>query len=205
MGDTRERILTTALQLFAADGYEAVSVSDIAGALGMTKGALYKHFANKRAIFDSIIARMEQQDAGQAEAHDLPEGAVEEMPEAYKAVSIRDLVDFSKAMFRSWTQDEFSSQFRRMLTLEQFRSEEMGRLYQQYLCAGPLGYVTDLLAGLGYSQPREKAVAFYAPMYLLYGVYDGAEDKDAVISAADTALEAAGRQLENEKTEERNG
>ena len=46
MGDTKEAILTTALQLFASDGYEAVSVSQIAGALGMTKGALYKHYKN---------------------------------------------------------------------------------------------------------------------------------------------------------------
>ena len=35
MGDTKEAILTTALQLFAGNGYEAVSVSEIAGALGM--------------------------------------------------------------------------------------------------------------------------------------------------------------------------
>ena len=40
MGDTKERILQTALELFAHKGYEAVSVSDIAGALGLTKGAL---------------------------------------------------------------------------------------------------------------------------------------------------------------------
>ena len=35
MTDTKEKILTTALHLFAKDGYEAVSVSLIAGALGM--------------------------------------------------------------------------------------------------------------------------------------------------------------------------
>ena len=41
---TKEKILITALRLFAQDGYEAVSVSRIAGELGMTKGALYKHY-----------------------------------------------------------------------------------------------------------------------------------------------------------------
>ena len=66
MGDTKEAILTTALQLFAGNGYEAVSVSEIAGALGMTKGALYKHYKNKRDIFDHILIRMEQRDAEQA-------------------------------------------------------------------------------------------------------------------------------------------
>ena len=60
MSNTKESILLAALRLFARDGYEAVSVSQIAGALGMTKGALYKHYKNKRDIFDSILARMEQ-------------------------------------------------------------------------------------------------------------------------------------------------
>ena len=46
MADTRENILNTALRLFARDGYEAVSVSTIGGEVGMTKGALYKHFKN---------------------------------------------------------------------------------------------------------------------------------------------------------------
>lgn len=44
---TKEDILIVALHLFARDGYEAVSVSQIAGELGMTKGALYRHFESK--------------------------------------------------------------------------------------------------------------------------------------------------------------
>ena len=56
MKDTKENILQVALGLFARDGYEAVSVSEIAGALGITKGALYRHYAGKRDIFDSILA-----------------------------------------------------------------------------------------------------------------------------------------------------
>ena len=44
MTDTKESILKAALGLFAVKGYEAVSVSQIAGTLGMTKGALYKHY-----------------------------------------------------------------------------------------------------------------------------------------------------------------
>lgn len=40
--NTKEKILVTALRLFAVYGYEAVSVSRIAGELGITKGALYK-------------------------------------------------------------------------------------------------------------------------------------------------------------------
>ena len=41
MGDTKEAILTTALQLFAGNGYEAVSVSEIAGALGIRTNGIF--------------------------------------------------------------------------------------------------------------------------------------------------------------------
>lgn len=69
---TKEDILIVALHLFARDGYEAVSVSQIAGELGMTKGALYRHYESKRDIFEHIVKRMEQGDGEQAESHDMP-------------------------------------------------------------------------------------------------------------------------------------
>ena len=61
MGNRKEEILIVALHLFARDGYEAVSVSQIAGELDMTKGALYRHYKSNRDIFDCIVQRMEQQ------------------------------------------------------------------------------------------------------------------------------------------------
>ena len=180
MTDTKERILQTALRLFAEDGYEAVSVSTIAGELGMTKGALYKHYKNKQDIFDSIVARMEQRDAEQAGDYEVPEGTVDEMEEAYQSTSLKQLLEFSKAQFRYWTEDAFASRFRRLLTLEQYRSETMGKLYQQYLAAGPVSYVKDLLESMGIVEAKDGAVRFYAVMYLYYSVYDGADDKETV-------------------------
>lgn len=197
MRDTKERILLAALRLFARDGYEAVSVSSIAGELGITKGALYRHYTNKRDIFDSILERMERLDAERAMEYGVPEGPVEEMEEAYRRTSLADMIRYSKAQFRYWTEDDFAASFRRLLTLEQFRSEEMGRLYQQYLVSGPLGYMTDLFAGLGLPQPQAEALRFYAPMFLLYGVYDGVEDERAVTAEMDAYLENTSRRLQN--------
>lgn len=195
MGDTKERILQTALELFAAGGYEAVSISHIAGALGITKGALYRHYESKRAIFDAILARMEARDGEQARDHDLPEGSAEGDAAAYMAVTVSDVVAFSRAMFRYWTEDPFAAPFRRMLTLEQFNSPDMGRLYQQYLAAGPMGYVADLFRALGLPDPERRAAAFYGPMFLLYSVYDGAEDRAAVTALLDEYLDQAEKEL----------
>ena len=198
MAGTKELILTTALELFAREGYEAVSVSRIAAALGMTKGALYRHYRNKRDIFDHILARMEQQDAAQAADSGVPEGPREEMESAYANTTVAELVAFSRSMFRYWTRDPFAAPFRRLLTLEQYRSREMGALYQQYLAAGPMDYVADLLDSMGLPDARAEAAAFYAPMFLLWSVWDGAEDREAVTALADRLLEAAGAHLETQ-------
>ena len=199
MGDTKERILQVALELFAQKGYEAVSVSDIAGTLGLTKGALYRHFDSKRAIFDGILARMEQQDAQETRDHDLPEGPAETDGPAYEQATAADIVAFSKAMFRYWTEDPFAAPFRRMLTVEQYRSPEMGRLYEQYLAAGPMGYVADLFRGLGVPDPERRAAEFYGPMFLLYSVYDGAEDRATVTALLDGYMDHAKKELTEEK------
>lgn len=71
MTDTKEQILTVALKLFSKRGYEAVSVSEIAGELGITKGALYRHYKNKRDIFDSIVKRMFELDKENSQQHDM--------------------------------------------------------------------------------------------------------------------------------------
>ena len=180
MGNRKEEILIVALHLFARDGYEAVSVSQIAGELDMTKGALYRHYKSKRDIFDCIVQRMEQQDGEQAVEYDMPEEEKEKMPEQYGNVSLDDLVEYSKSMFEYWTEDDFASSFRKMLTIEQFRSEEMQNLYQQYLVAGPASYVKDLFKSIGIANAKDKAAGFYAVMYFYYSMYDGAEDKQNV-------------------------
>ena len=177
MGNRKEEILIVALHLFARDGYEAVSVSQIAGELDMTKGALYRHYKSKRDIFDCIVQRMEQQDSEQDRQNEVPEESIEKVPEEYQNVSVEDFVGYSKSMFEYWTEDDFASSFRKMLTIEQFRSEEMQNLYQQYLVSGPAEYVKDLFKNMEIKNPEEEAVKFYANMFFYYSVYDGATDK----------------------------
>ena len=177
MGNRKKEILIVALHLFARDGYEAVSVSQIAGELDMTKGALYRHYKSKRDIFDCIVQRMEQQDSEQARQNEVPEESIEKVPEEYQNVSVEDFVGYSKSMFEYWTEDDFASSFRKMLTLEQFRNEEMQKLYQQYLVSGPAEYVKDLFKNMEIKNPEEEAVKFYANMFFYYSVYDGATDK----------------------------
>ena len=57
---TKQKILTEALKLFSQNGYEAVSVEQIANAVGIKAPSLYKHYKGKRDIFDHILQRMNE-------------------------------------------------------------------------------------------------------------------------------------------------
>jgi AcrR family transcriptional regulator len=54
----RERIIDAAISLFAANGFEGVSVGEIESAAGLAprSGALYKHFASKRALLEAALS-----------------------------------------------------------------------------------------------------------------------------------------------------
>ena len=183
MSDTKERILMTALRLFARDGYEAVSVSEIAGKLGMTKGALYKHYKNKRDIFDSIVARMFQLDSERAQEYDVPEDTFENMPESYQCTNLDHIREFTIAQYSFWADDEFAANFRKMLTLEQYRNKEMNELYQNCIVSGPVQYMEDMfremIAGgvMKEADPKQLAVEFFAPLFLLINMADANDNQ----------------------------
>lgn len=54
--DTRARILDTARDLYAEQGYAGTSMAALAGRLGISKAALYHHFASKTEILDALLA-----------------------------------------------------------------------------------------------------------------------------------------------------
>lgn len=177
----------TALRLFAKDGYEAVSVSTIAGELGITKGALYKHYKNKRDIFESIVQRMFEIDTERSQHYEVPKEKYEDAPMNYEKVLIENIKNFTAAQFRFWTEDDFASNFRKMLTLEQYRNTEMAELYSDCITLGPVTYMEDIfremiLKGmLKKADPKQLAIEFYAPMYLLINISDTSTDKEKLL------------------------
>ena len=196
MNDTKEKILLTALQLFAHSGYEAVSVSAIAGMLGMTKGALYRHYKNKREIFDCIVERMVQIDVECAKKHEVPEDTFDQSPAAYRSATMNNIKSFTLAQFRFLTEDEFGQNFRKMVTLEQYRNPEMADWYHKVFANGPVSYLEDLFRKmmarrvLKNSNPRLLALEFHAPFYLLISMADAPSDGEKAIDLLTAHIES---------------
>ena len=185
--DTKEKILAEALRLFSENGYEAVSVGQIAAAVGIRAPSLYKHYKGKRDIFNSILRRMEELDLQQAREHQMPE----ETETPCGEVPAERIRTYTRAMFLHWTEEEFPARFRKLLTLEQYRDPEMAKLHWQYLSGGPLAYMAEVFReAAGSADEAERlALEFYGPMYLLYSVWDGTHDREAALAALDRHLD----------------
>ena len=198
-GDTKERIWETALELFAQNGYLGTSMNDIAGRLGFTKAALYKHYTSKQEILNRIVEWMNEMDYERAKQFEMPEGNLTEIVAAYQKTPIEKVRAYSKAQFLHWTEEEFSSRFRKMLTLEQYRDPEMAQLYQKYLATGPVDYMAAIFRGLTDSEEAAQylALEFYGPMFLLYSVSDSGAEQEQVLSLLDAHIDRFIHQMES--------
>jgi AcrR family transcriptional regulator len=56
---TRQEILDVARRLFAEQGYAATAIAQIARDAGMTSGAIFHHFADKKALFREVVVTLQ--------------------------------------------------------------------------------------------------------------------------------------------------
>ena len=201
-GDTKERILKTALELFAQNGYLGTSMNDIAQQLGFTKAALYKHYTSKQEILDRIVEHMNEMDYERAESYEMPETEPDGFAEAYLNTPIQKIRAYSMAQFDHWTKERFPANFRKMLTLEQYRDPSLAKLYHDYLATGPTAYMAAIFRKFTDSDDAamQLALEFYGPMFLLYSIYDGTADKESVAPMLRAHIDRFIAALESGKT-----
>ncbi|MFE6735738.1 TetR/AcrR family transcriptional regulator [Microbacterium sp. NPDC057650] len=77
---TAERVLEAATERFAAQGFTATSVDDVAADAAVTRGAVYHHYSSKPGLFAAVVQRMQQ---------DVAEAVVTAAADASPAESLR--------------------------------------------------------------------------------------------------------------------
>ena len=176
--NTREKILLEALRLFSQRGCDAVSVEQIAQAVGIRAPSLYKHYKGKQDIFDAILAETAQRYAAFADGISVHTGTPQEDRETFSRLTADVLAEKMRALVAYSLHDAFVSQLRRMLTIEQFRSPELSALYSQRYVTQLHSYHTALFAQLmdaGFlrrEDPALLAMLYDAPVFVALGECD---------------------------------
>ena len=182
--NTKELILEEALKQFSQKGYDGTSMSDIAAPLGISKAALYKHFASKQQIFDRIIVESEEKYKDFFEKLSVHLGNVKNVElnkkdvDVYTGISAEGLSENVLTFVRFSMTDEYSKQVRQMMTISQFQSKELGEMYTKRYVDAMLGYDEKLFEQLiktgviKKGDPKVLAAMFYAPVTMYMGIWD---------------------------------
>ncbi|MBR2597312.1 MAG: TetR/AcrR family transcriptional regulator [Clostridiales bacterium] len=164
---TKEKIMDVALHMFSERGYEAVSIRDICGEVGIKESTLYYHFKNKMDILDSLIAKFKEHIEGLLiHIDEMPYGKTKK-----KNAGSTDIID--SYMMDSYLFDPFCNLMIRLMMIEQFHNEEMRALYEKTMFTDPYDIylrVFRMLASQGaFSESQVDAIVrrYHAYMTML--------------------------------------
>lgn len=181
---TKQKIRQEALTLFSEKGYDAVSVAQIAEAVGIKAPSLYKHYKSKQAIFQAILDEMQKRYTQQAVSMQMNGSDAHADASIFAGISEEALIQMGTNLFLYFLHDEYVSKFRKMLTIEQYHSEALAQLYTKQYADDPLSYqgmMFHLLAQAGalkQENPQMMALHFYAPLYLLLTLCDRQPERE---------------------------
>jgi AcrR family transcriptional regulator len=155
----RDEILSAATRLFARDGYECADLQEVADALEVGKGTLYRYFPNKQAIFQAAVDRV----MSSMQAHiDTQLPAIED-PLDRIAAAVRAYLEFFDAhpeYVEMLIQERASFKDRKKPTYFEHREKNLGRwqeLYRKLIAAGRVRQmsverITDVMSNQMYGR-----------------------------------------------------
>lgn len=172
--DTKEKILTKALELFSRKGYEGTNINELMASVGLVKSAMYRHFNSKEEIWNALLDRLiayYEERFGSAE--NLP--TVPESPEELLAMTMR-MVNFT-------VHDETVVMTRKLLTIEQYRDERARKLATKHFLTGLTEMFSHVFSGmmekglLRRENPELLAFSYTAPISALIHLCDREPDR----------------------------
>ena len=177
---TKDKILIEALSLFSVSGFSGVSVRDIAKAVGIRESAIYKHYKNKQQLFDTIV----EVSAGRIDS--LEEELISKFNHNVNTkevfpISIIQEIYCNILLF--YLTDDVLSKFRRMMTIEHLKDNELNRKFKDMFIEKTLSYQSEVFRNLinegkvNGTNPDIMAIHFYSPIFMLFFRYDFEDDK----------------------------
>ena len=173
---TKEKILNAALSSFAENGYKGTNLRDLAAGMGLSKSALYKHYASKEDIWNALINEMEAY-------YEQRFGSSKNLPAIPN--SLAELKDLTLRMLSFTIRDEKVIMTRKILLTEQFRDERAAKLATKHFSTGLEALFTKVFEGmmengsLKRGDPAMLAFAYTAPISTLVHLGDREPDRRA--------------------------
>lgn len=181
VNSTRERALEAALELFSQKGYEAATMGDIAGALGIKAPSLYKYFKGKEELYAALLPLLDDH------YQTLWADAAREQAQVERDVQVLGLLGAERLEQEtlSWFQREMLDSrglsCRRLMALGQFQNaDSLNRWLWEEPVALYEGFFERLIQreALRRGDPHVMAVEYLAPLFQLLALRDRAPGQE---------------------------
>jgi AcrR family transcriptional regulator len=187
---TREKIIYEALTLFSVYGYDAVTIREIASAVGIKESSIYNHFKNKQDILNKIIDETLKRYYDVLDSIELPQSGDDNVSELYDNITDDTFLDMCTKIFLFYLKDDYISKLRRLLTIEQYGNKEIGKTFRYIFIDRILETQRQVLQKFIDSgrfiqgDAYTMALHFYSPVFLLLYKYDNSpENEEQAIKA----------------------
>ena len=181
---TKEKFVIEALRLFSEKGYEAVSVAEIAGAVGCSAPALYKHYKSKKQLLEAVIEASNKGFEAQMEAMHFDFDSNGKDREAFIDMTEEDEIKRLQDMVSYTIHNWFSQAFRKLCTVEQFHMKELSEAYDLRYVDFPINQyekIFELWIESGKMKPgnaRAMAALYVGYPMLVIGICDRDPQKE---------------------------
>ena len=182
-GNTKQEIMDVSLELFSVQGFEATSISQIAGAVGIRKASLYSHFESKQAILDGIVREVLEQYA----EHSIFARTDWEKDAGNLPLTSDQAVGMIQGQIRYILHDPVIRRARKMLVIEQFQNPKLAKLQTKQNYSDVLGYFTGLIkcliqkGVLAADDPEIMAAQFCLPISVWINLCDREPEREAEV------------------------
>ena len=179
-GNTKQEVLEAALELFSVQGFEATSISQIAGAVGIRKASLYSHFESKQAILDALVKEV----LGQYAEHSIFAGTDWEKNAEKLPLTPDEAVEMIQEQIRYIIHDPYISRARKMLMIEQFQNQELAKLQTKQNYSDVMRYFTGMIKCLiqkgilAEDDPEIMAAQFCLPISVWINLCDREPERE---------------------------
>lgn len=174
--DTKERILTAALEMFSRNGYAGTNIRELSASLGLVKSGFYKHYESKEAVWNALLDEM-------IAYYGEHFGSSEHLPPVPD--TLEELVTMTMRMVDFTVHDEKIVMTRKLLSIEQFRDERVRELATKHFLTGLTEIFTHVFTGmmdkglLKKADPAMLAFAYTSPISTLIHLCDREPEKTA--------------------------
>ena len=188
--NTKEKLELAALELFSRKGYQAVSIRDICGVVGIKESSVYYHFKNKQALMDSLINKVD--------------GIVEEMREGFdrkftvaENVSEEAMGEVAVGILENYLLHPYVFKVISILSIERMRDAGADINYHKLLFDLPLAQQEKIFGEMmdrGYIKKNQAAILAQEYQAIIYFAFQ----KNCVGPCLeDSGIETAKREIRN--------